>query len=34
METNENQIDLSVLESLREDLTYVRLNNRSLAFLT
>jgi hypothetical protein len=29
MDTNEKQIALSVLESLREDLTYVRLNNGS-----
>ena len=29
METNERQIALSVLESLREDLTYARLNNGS-----
>ena len=27
METNERQIALSVLENLREDLTYARLNN-------
>lgn len=29
MDTNERQIALSVLESLREDLTYARLNNGS-----
>ncbi|HEX4920055.1 MAG TPA: hypothetical protein VFV92_04875 [Candidatus Bathyarchaeia archaeon] len=29
METNERQIALSVLENLREDLTYARLNNGS-----
>jgi anaerobic glycerol-3-phosphate dehydrogenase len=29
MEVNERQVALSVLENLREDLTYVRLNNGS-----
>jgi hypothetical protein len=29
MKTNERQIALSVLETLREDLTYARLNNGS-----
>jgi hypothetical protein len=29
METNERQIALSVLENLREDLAYARLNNGS-----
>jgi hypothetical protein len=29
MDMNERQVSLSVLESLREDLTYARLNNGS-----